>query len=241
MTVPDTPSAPADADAAADSLRGAFFGRRKGKRLRDRQADLISDLLPRLRLPEAGPLTPNGLFGRPVDDVWIEIGFGGGEHLIARALADRGKGIIGFEPFINGMAKLLGRVADEGIDNVRLHDADAIPVLARLPAASIGQAFILYPDPWPKRRHRKRRIISDETLSLLARIIRPGGLLRFATDIDDYAAWTLARLDRSPDFIWQAERADDWREPWPGWLSTRYEQKAFREGRRPSYITAVRR
>lgn len=235
----DATSAPAG-DDEREPLRGAFFGRRKGKRLRDRQADLVSTLLPKLRLPQEGPLSPHDLFEGPLDDVWLEIGFGGGEHLIAQAQAHRSIGIIGCEPFINGMAKLLGRVDDENLANVRLHDADAIPVLARLPEASIGRAYILYPDPWPKRRHRKRRIISDETLSMLARVIRPGGMLRFATDIDDYAAWTLARLERSPDFVWQAECVDDWRQPWDGWLSTRYEQKAFREGRKPSYITAIR-
>ncbi|MGI6245986.1 MAG: tRNA (guanine(46)-N(7))-methyltransferase TrmB [Pseudochelatococcus sp.] len=240
MTDDDVPPATADRGGASET-RGAFFGRRKGKRLRDGQADLLARMLPRLRVPEAGPLAPGDLFGRPVGDVWIEIGFGGGEHLVAQAAAHRDVGIVGCEPFVNGMAKLLGRVADAALDNVRLHDADAIPLLARLPAASIGQAFILYPDPWPKRRHRKRRIVSDETLALLGRVIRPGGLLRFATDIDDYAAWTLARLDRSPDFAWQAERADDWRTPWAGWLSTRYEQKALREGRAPTYITAMRR
>ncbi|MGV6875099.1 tRNA (guanine(46)-N(7))-methyltransferase TrmB [Pseudochelatococcus sp. B33] len=241
MIASDDPSATAGGDGPSGPRPGAFYGRRKGKRLRDRQADLVSDLLPRLRLPESGPLAPAGLFAGPVDDVWLEIGFGGGEHLTAQALAHRHVGIIGCEPFINGMAKLLARVEDADIRNVRLHDADAIPLLARLPIASIGQVFILYPDPWPKRRHRKRRIVSDATLAMLGRVIRPGGVLRFATDIDDYAAWTLARLDRSPDFVWQAERADDWRQPWDGWLSTRYEQKAFREGRKPTYITAIRR
>ena len=228
-------------DDEHEPLRGAFYGRRKGKRLRDRQVDLIKDLLPQLSLPHEGPLVPHDLFDHPLDDVWLEIGFGGGEHLMAQALTHRSIGMIGCEPFINGMAKLLGQIDDAGLCNIRLHNGDAIPVLARLPEASIGRAYVLYPDPWPKRRHRKRRIISDESLAMLARVIRPGGLLRFATDIDDYAAWTLARLQRSPDFIWQAEQADDWRKPWDGWLSTRYEQKAFREGRTPSYITAVRR
>lgn len=240
MITADMPSAIAD-DNDNETLRGAFYGRRKGKKLRDRQTDLINELLPKLRLPEEGPISPRDLFDTPMDDIWLEIGFGGGEHLIAQALAHRNIGIIGCEPFINGMAKLLSMLDDEDITNVRLHDADAIPVIARLPEASISRAYILYPDPWPKRRHRKRRIVSDESLAMLARVIRPGGLLRFATDIDDYAAWTLARLERSPDFVWQAERADDWRQPWDGWISTRYEQKAFREGRTPSYITAVRR
>lgn len=241
MMTPDDPSATAEGPEAESPWSNTFYGRRKGKRLRDRQAELIADLLPRLRLPESGPLDPPALFDMPVDDIWLEIGFGGGEHLIAQAQAHRNVGIIGCEPFINGMAKLLSHVDEAGIGNVRLHDADAVPVLGRLPDASIGRAFILYPDPWPKRRHRRRRIVSDATLAQLGRVIRPGGLLRFATDIDDYAAWTLARIGRSSDFVWQATCADDWRKPWDGWISTRYEQKAFREGRKPSYITAVRR
>lgn len=246
MIASDDPSIAVEGNDGTDAggnnrRRDTFYGRRRGKRLRDRQAELVEDLLPRLRLPERGPLVPADLFAEPVDDVWLEIGFGGGEHLVAQASAHRRVGIIGCEPFINGMAKLLACVDEMGIRNVRLHDADAVPLLARLPDASVGQVFILYPDPWPKRRHRRRRIISDETVTMLGRIIRPGGLLRFATDIDDYAAWTLARLGRSPDFVWLAERADDWREPWDGWISTRYEQKAFREGRQPSYMTALRR
>lgn len=244
MIPSDDPAATAaghDPSTDSEQRPNTFYGRRKGKRLRDRQAHLMGALLPKLRLPEAGPIDTQGLFAAPVDEVWLEIGFGGGEHLMAQAQAHRHVGIIGCEPFINGMAKLLGLIDDAGIGNVRLQDADAIPVIDRLPDASIARTFILYPDPWPKRRHRRRRVVSDATLSKLGRVMRPGGMLRFATDIDDYAAWTLTRLDRSPDFVWQAERADDWREPWEGWFSTRYEQKAFREGRRPSYITAIRR
>ncbi|MDJ1158755.1 tRNA (guanine(46)-N(7))-methyltransferase TrmB [Chelatococcus sp. SYSU_G07232] len=222
--------------------RGAFFGRRKGHRLRAHHAGLMADALPRLRVPQEGPIAdPARLFPQAVSDVWLEIGFGGGEHLLAQAEAHRDVGIIGCEPFVNGMAKLLAGIEARGLANVRLHGADAMLLIPRLPAASIGRAFILYPDPWPKRRHRKRRFLSDATLAELARVLRPGAVLRFATDIDDYAAWTLARVQRSADFVWEAMRADDWRRAWDDWPGTRYEAKAFREGRRPSYLTFRRR
>jgi tRNA (guanine-N7-)-methyltransferase len=169
--------------------------------------------------------------------VTLEIGFGGGEHLAAEARAHPNAGFIGCEPFVNGMAKLLAVIAAEGLANVRLWDRDATELLPLLPADSIDAVYLLYPDPWPKRRQRKRRFISDETLRALARIMRPGAELRFATDIDDYAGWALAHVRRSSDFEWTAQRADDWRQPWDGWPGTRYEAKAMREARPPSYLT----
>jgi tRNA (guanine-N7-)-methyltransferase len=218
---------------------GAFFGRRKGKKLRAGQGRLIEALLPRLRVdPDADP---RSLFGRPVDRVWLEIGFGGGEHLAEQARIHPGTGFIGCEPFVNGMAKLLATVERDGLGNVRVWDRDATELLPCLPAGCLDRVFILYPDPWPKRRQRKRRIVSDETLALLARALRPGGELRFATDIDDYAGWTLARVMRSDHFRWAAARADEWRKPWEGWHRTRYEAKALQEGRVPSYLTFIRR
>ena len=221
--------------------KGAFFGRRKGKRLRPHQAGLVEDLLPRLRIDRTGPVDPRSLFSRPVEEVRLEIGFGGGEHLLAEAAAHRDVGHIGCEPFVNGMAKLLGAVHEAALDNVRLHDEDAVGLIARLPDASVDRVVMLYPDPWPKRRHHKRRLASDETLAAIARILKPGGEFRFASDIDHYVGWTLARLLRSPDLVWTAEGAQDWRRPWSGWPGTRYEAKAVREGRTPSYLTAVRR
>jgi tRNA (guanine-N7-)-methyltransferase len=220
---------------------GAFYGRRKGHKLRAHQAGLMDALLPHLLLPEAPLPEPAELFGRPVDDLWLEIGFGGGEHLLARMEENPNIGFIGCEPFINGMAKLLAGIEERGLDNLRVFDKDAALLLPHLPQASLGRAFILYPDPWPKRRHRKRRFVSDETLAALALAMKPGAELRFATDIDDYAAWALARILRSPDFVWAAQRADDWRKPWAGWPGTRYEAKALREGRVPSYLTFLRR
>ena len=218
---------------------GAFYGRRKGKALRKGQQDLIATLLPRLRLPEAGPVEPEALFG-PLPDrapVILEIGFGGGEHLAAAARARPEARLIGCEPFVNGMAKLLATIEREGLSNIRLWDGDATALLPRLAEASLDVVYLLYPDPWPKRRQRKRRFLSDATLTAFARILRPGGELRFATDIDDYAGWALARALRSPALAWTAERPDDWRRPWPGWPGTRYEAKAAAEGRRPSYLT----
>jgi len=220
-----------------------FFGRRKGHRLRAHQAELIETLLPRLALdlrqPAAEPLT--ALFPVPVTEVRLEIGFGGGEHLIAEAGRNPHIGFLGCEPFVNGMAKALAAIEAQGSRNVRLHLGDAVPVLSWLPPASLAGVDLLYPDPWPKRRHWKRRLIQDDTVAAMARVLRPGGLFRFASDSADYAAWTLLRFLRAPDFVWTAERADDWRKPWPDFLDTRYHRKATREGRAPTYLVFRRR
>ncbi len=216
---------------------GAFFGRRKGHALRPRQAALFDTLLPRLALDLDAPAPKNlrTLFDG-ADDIYLESGFGGGEHLIVEAERHPRVGFIGIEPFVNGMAKTLASIEERKLNNIRLYHGDATEMLAWLPAASIGRVDLLYPDPWPKRRHWKRRFVQDASIAELARIIRPGGEFRFATDIPDYAAWTLLRLLRSPHFIWTAEQADDWRKPWPGFTGTRYEAKAKREGRVPCYL-----
>lgn len=219
----------------------AFFGRRKGQRLRPGQARLIEEALPHLRLPATGPIEPARLFEGPVREVRLEIGFGGGEHLVAAALAEPDVGFIGCEPFVNGLAKCLTAIESRGIANIRLWDDDASALLRRLPSASLARVDLFYPDPWPKRRQRKRRFVSDTTLGEIARLLAPGGQFRFATDIDDYAGWTLARLACAPEFEWTAERAADWRTPHAGWVRTRYEAKAIAAGRRPSYLTAARR
>lgn len=219
------------------SPRGAFFGRRKGHKLRPHQARLMVTALPRLALDLAAPVAdPRTLFPRPVDAVRMEIGFGGGEHMAAEAAAHPAAGFIGCEPFVNGMAKALALIEAQGLDNVRLHFGDATDVIAWLPAASLDRVDLLYPDPWPKRRHWKRRFVQDDSVAALARIIRPGGEFRFVTDWPDYAAWTLERLLRSPHFAWTAEHADDWRRPWPGFPGTRYEAKAGRAGRAPCHL-----
>lgn len=219
-------------------VRRGFFGRRKGHRLRLQQAALLDTLLPRLALelsaPPPGELTQ--LFPVPIDEVRCEIGFGGGEYLIAQAETHPGTGFIACEPFVNGMAKALAAIHARGLANIRPHLGDAVPVIDWLPSASLTGIDLVYPDPWPKRRHWKRRFVQERTVADMARILRPRGEFRFVSDIPDYAAWTLARLLRSTDFVWTAERADDWRRPWPGFVRTRYEAKAVREGRVPCYL-----
>ena len=166
----------------------------------------------------------------------LEIGFGAGEHLIAEARQYPCTGFIGVEPFINGMAKVLAAIEAHGLTNIRLHHGDAIKVLQWLPTAQLARVDLLYPDPWPKRRHWKRRFVHDRNIAQIARVLRLNGELRFATDSPEYAAWTLQHLIRVPTFAWTAEQADDWRRPWPGFSGTRYEAKAKREGRVPCYL-----
>ena len=222
---------------------GAFFGRRKGHRLRPRQADLIANLLPQLALDLATPppAALTALFPVAVDKVRLEIGFGGGEHMIAEALAEPRTGFIGCEPFVNGMAMALAGIEARGLRNIRLHFADATEMLAWLPAGALARVDLIHPDPWPKRRHWKRRFIQDASVSEIARVLAPGGELRFVTDWADYAAWALERLLRSGQFEWNAGRADDWRLPWAGFSGTRYGAKARREGRPGCYLTFRRR
>jgi tRNA (guanine-N7-)-methyltransferase len=219
------------------SRPGAFFGRRKGHKLRPRQAALIDQLLPRLalKLTSAPPADLRVIFDG-VDDVRLEIGFGGGEHMAAEAARHPRTGFIGSEPFVNGMAKALALIEERGLANIRLHHGDAAELIAWLPSNALVRVDLIYPDPWPKRRHWKRRFIQDASLVEIARIVKPGGEFRFATDIPDYAAWTLLRFLRSSHFTWTAERADDWRQPWPSFFSTRYETKAKRAGRVPYYL-----
>ena len=215
-----------------------FFGRRKGHPLRARQAELFGSLLPRLALDLGAP-APNdlaALFPQPVDSVRLEIGFGGAEHLIGQAQAHPRTGFIGCEPFVNGMAKALVAIDELGLANVRLHHGDAVELLDWLPPQSLARIDLLYPDPWPKRRHWKRRFVSDANVAAFARVLRPRGEFRFATDWANYAEWTLLRLLRARDFSWTAERADDWRKPWAEFSGTRYEAKAKREGRAPAYL-----
>jgi tRNA (guanine-N7-)-methyltransferase len=234
---------PIEEAPSASARQGAFFGRRKGKRLRTGQANLFETLLPRLALDLSSPAPDNirGLFPHAVDALCLEIGFGGGENLIRNAVREPAAGFVGIEAFVNGMAKALAAIDRLGLSNVRLHHGDATDVLAWFPAASVDRIELLYPDPWPKRRHWKRRFVQTKSVSAIGRILRPGGEFRFATDIADYAAWTLRHLLASPDFEWNAETAADWQRPWQGFEQTRYETKARREGRRPCYLTFVRR
>jgi len=216
------------------------FGRIKARTLKPRQAALMETLLPHLALPEGGVIDLEALFTQALEaglrppasaplagggPVVLEIGFGGGEHLIAQAGAHPGKRFIGVEPFVNGVASCLRHVEESGVRNVRLHMGDARDVLARLPEASLDLVYILFPDPWPKARHHKRRLIQPEFLDALARVLKPGAEVRFATDWANYAAWTLEIFTRDVRFAWAVERAEDWRKPWPGHVTTRYEAK----------------
>ena len=230
------PSAP-PADDKQDSQR-AFFGRRKGHALKPRQAALFDTLLPTigLDLAQAAPSELRALFSRSMEEVRLEIGFGGAEHLIAQAEANPNVGYIGTDAFLNGVAKALAAIDERKRDNIRLFHGDASELVGWLPPTSIARIDLLYPDPWPKRRHWKRRFVQDGSLKRLARLLAPGGEFRFATDIASYAEHTLMRILRSPDFSWTAERADDWCTPWPGFVRTRYEAKALREGRTPAYF-----
>jgi tRNA (guanine-N7-)-methyltransferase len=221
----------------------AFFGRRKGHKLRPRQARLFDTLLPRLALDLSHPAPADlrTIFPVPVNEVQLEIGFGGGENLLAQAKARSLTGFIGVEPFVNGMAKALAAIETADLHNIRLHFDDATSLLAWLPDASVARLELLHPDPWPKRRHWKRRFVQDTTINQLARISQSGGEFRFVTDIADYASWTLQRLLRSSDFEWTAQCADDWRKAWPDFVGTRYHAKAAREERAPCFLVFRRR
>jgi tRNA (guanine-N7-)-methyltransferase len=222
----------------SEHAHGSFFGRRKGHKLRAHQADLIDQLLPRLALDIKRPAPPGlaGLFDVAARAFRLEIGFGGGEHLIAEAQAHPDTGFFGCEPYVNGMAKILSQIEAHGLGNIRLFAGDAAELLAWLPAQSLARVDLIYPDPWPKRRHWKRRFVQDATIAALARVLKPAGEFRFVSDIDDYCAWTLWHLARSDEFVWTAQRADDWRRPWDGYTMTRYGRKAEREGRQASYL-----
>lgn len=229
------------------------YGRIKARTLKPRQAGLMDTLLPHLALPAEGAIEIDVLFPSPLvgeglgvggagafasgigadtpsphgggEPLVLEIGFGGGEHLVAQASAHPDTRFIGVEPFVNGVASCLRHIEESGVQNVRLHMGDARDVVARLPGASLDLCYILFPDPWPKARHHKRRLIQADFLDELARVLKPGAEVRFATDWAHYAAWTLEAFSRDARFTWLAECADDWRKPWPRHVTTRYEAK----------------
>ena len=192
------------------------FGRIKARPIKPRQAALLDTLLPKIAFDPAEPL---------IGEAWLEIGFGGGEHLAEQAVRHPQVRLIGAEPFLNGVASALRHLDERGLTNVRLHQGDAREVLQQLPDASLTRIFILFPDPWPKARHHKRRLVQPDTVAEFARVLRPGGRLRFATDWADYANRALETFLASPRFRWTAERADDWRAPPPDHVTTRYEAK----------------
>lgn len=221
----------------------AFFGRRRGKTIRAVPGAALETGLPAYRVDVGMPAPADlcSLFQAPVTRLRLEIGFGGGEHLLHEARRFPDTGFIGVEPFVNSMAKLMLALTNEPLANLRVYDDDATQLLDWLPDASLDGIDLLYPDPWPKRRHWKRRFVSAVNLDRFARVMKAGGLFRFASDIDTYVNWTLLHCRAHAQFEWQAGSAADWHTPYEGWPSTRYEAKAIREGRRSAYLTFRRR
>jgi len=213
-----------------------LYGRSSGHKLRQGQQALVETLLPQIEVPPEGEITAGGLFGddRPLH---FEIGFGSGEHLADRADMLPDHGFIGAEPFLNGVATALGHVRDRRLANVRLWRGDALEVLRRIPDRALSFLYLLHPDPWPKARHAKRRMVNAGPLDLFAAKLRPGGEFRLATDDPTYLAWSLMVMQRQTErFEWLAQRPKDFLEPSGGWIETRYGAKARREGRRPYYL-----
>jgi tRNA (guanine-N7-)-methyltransferase len=223
-----------------------FYGRFKGKTLRPSQETYLEEDLAKLSPgavdwdvnPDRQPIDLKSLFGDR--EVWLEIGFGGGEHMVHQAVQNPQAGIIGCEPFINGVAMLLGKIRAAEAQNVAVYPGDARNMFDVLPEESVSRAFLLYPDPWPKARHHRRRFVTQEHLEPLAKVLKKGAIFRVATDIPDYVRQTLEEVPRA-GFEWLAEGPEDWRRPWEDWISTRYEQKALRERRVPHYLTFRRR
>ncbi len=213
-----------------------FYGRRRGPRLSARQQRLLEEGLARLsidreRLRASGDLDPTTLFDRPMRAFALEIGFGKGEHLAERAKAEPDLGLLGAEPYLNGVVGLIDRVTRDRLDNIRIHPDDARDLLEALAPASLEHVWLLHPDPWPKRRHARRRFVNPEGLDLVARALRPGGLFTVVSDDPVYIRWTAMRMSERTDFDWQALGPEDWRRPPPDWVETRYARKAAREGR----------
>ncbi len=219
-----------------------LYGRRRGKKLRAGQEALLETLLPRLLVevpPEPLKIDLAALFGGE-RDVWLEVGFGAGEHLVWQAEHHPAVGLIGCEPYVNGVAKCLAHIERTGVSNVRLFTDDARLVMAALPAQSLGRAFVLFPDPWPKTRHHKRRFVQRSSLDVLALLLKPGAELRLATDDPSYLPWMVEHACRHPAFEWLAEGPADWRGRPADWPSTRYEQKML-AGHKPVFLRLRRR
>jgi len=224
-----------------DSER-AFFGRRKGHKLRQHQAELIDHLLPRLALAidREAPADAREIFAPAADDLRLEIGFGGGEHLAGQAAMRLGHGFIGCEPFLNGVVGALNHIRDDKLANIRLHMGDALEVLERLPDASLSRVYLLHPDPWRKARHAKRRMVNDGPLDLIAAKLKPGCEFRLGTDDPTYCRWSMMVMNRRCDFEWQASKAADFLTRPADWPETRYERKARRQGHEVWYFRYLR-
>lgn len=229
------------ADSGGEDPR--FHGRRRGRRLRPGQERLLENYLPELRVPvpaDGEIADPAGWFADDVREVWLEIGFGAGEHLAWQAAHHPNVGIIGAEPYLNGVARLLAAIVDDRPGNVRVLDDDVRPLLQGMPGACLSRVFILFPDPWPKRRHHQRRLLNAAMLDTLARLMRDGAELRLATDDQDYLVWMLRHLQAHPDFAWTAARADDWRHRPADWPDTRYEDKNRSGGPGSTFLRYLR-
>jgi len=236
-----------------------FYGRRKGKKLKPSREVLLESFLPKVRLPDLTDgqnVKPASCFPLPVQSVWLEIGFGGGEHLAEQSRRYPQIGFIGAEVFLNGVTSLLTHLtgmerrgdideniglAEGRVDNVRVYDEDVRDILPRFQAGSFERIYVLFPDPWPKRRHADRRFIGPRNLPVLARLLKSGGELRVASDDMNYIRWSLEHLMKSPDFEWTAQSADDWRKPPADWVNTRYEMKALAKGKKPVYLIFKRK
>lgn len=229
-----------------------FYGRRKGKKLKPSREVLLDAFLPKVRLNvTGGNVDPATCFSVPVKSVWLEIGFGGGEHLAEQSARHPDTGFIGAEVFVNGVSSLLTHLTgkersgdvDENVelkagrvDNVRVHDNDVRDILPKFKDGAFERIYVLFPDPWPKRKHANRRFIGPKNLPVLARLLKSGGELRIASDDMNYIRWSLEHLMKSDDFEWTAKTADDWRKPPADWVNTRYELKALSQGKKPVYL-----
>ena len=220
---------------SAEKYIPRLYGRQQDKPLKPRQARLMETLLPDIAVPMDGPIDLGVLFPQ-ADEIHLEVGFGGGEHLAWQAAHNPAAGFIGAEPFVNGVGKALGLIDDAGLQNVRIHHGDARPLIEGLPDGSLTRIYVLHPDPWPKKRHHKRRMISPWFFTEAARLLKAGGELRVASDIRDYIRWTLMHARNAAAFEWTAEKAVDWKERPADWPQTRYEAKSLREGRTPAYL-----
>ena len=222
--------------------RTIFRGRRHGRKLRASMQSLMRDLLPALLISpgssesNARQIEPPSLFAAPMREIWMEVGFGAGEHLAWQAEHNPDVGLIGCEPYINGVASLLRHASDRELSNIRILPDDVRPFLERLPDACLTRLFVLFPDPWPKRRHQERRIVQWETLATFSRLLKPGGELRLATDDPQYQRWMLVRATGRADLVWMARRPGDWKARPDDWPETRYEAKAIKEGRAPAFL-----
>ena len=224
--------------------RRNFYGRIKGKSLQKSQERYMSEDLEALKPknvtwadnPDRNLIHPREWF-EDDREIWLEIGFGGGEHLVHQASSNPDKGIIGCEPYINGVAMLLGKIRSAKVNNIIVYPGDARDMMDILPKETISRAFLLYPDPWPKTRHHRRRFVTPEHLEPLAACLKSGAIFRVATDIEDYVRQTLEEVHLNGNFEWLVKNASDWKQPWDDWISTRYELKALRENRTPHYLT----